>query len=310
MRAALRPLLAGADAYLAPWAGDPHPDHRAAGLAAADAAPLTAHGWAYPVWMWAWLTPDDPTVPWDRARLLRLDAAAAIAKRAAIAAFTSQVGPGPDGSPPVLDAGMLAHAGRPAELLFRIARSTSAPVSRFTELYADGADPWRGGSWYERRKRAVVLASLPRERYRRAFEPGCGTGELTLELAARCGAVLASDPVAEAVRQARARTADVDGVRVEQAALPDAVPVEPVDLAIFSEVLYYLDDATVSATLDRTLAALEPGGDVAVVHWREWPAEAPRDAAATHRMLHARPELTPVVEHVDDGFVLLVLRRR
>ena len=88
------------------------------------------------------------------------------------------------------------------------------------------------------------------------------------------------------------------------------MPVEPVDLAIFSEVLYYLDDATVSATLDRTLAALEPGGDVAVVHWREWPAEAPRDAAATHRMLQARPELTPVVEHVDDGFVLLVLRRR
>ena len=204
LRAALRPLLAGADAYLAPWAGDPHPDHRAAGLAAADAAPVTAHGWAYPVWMWAWLTPDDPAVPWDRARLLRLDAAAAVAKRAAIAAFTSQVGPGPDGSPPVLDAGMLAHAGRPAELLFRIARSTSAPVSRFTELYADGADPWRADSWYERRKRAVVLASLPRERYRRAFEPGCGTGELTLELAARCGAVLASDPVAEAVRRARA----------------------------------------------------------------------------------------------------------
>jgi hypothetical protein len=27
-------------------------------------------------------------------------------------------------------------------------------------------------------------------------------------------------------------------------------------------------------------------------------------------MLRARPELTAVVEHVDDGFVLLVLRRR
>ena len=104
--------------------------------------------------------------------------------------------------------------------------------------------------------------------------------------------------------------AGVASVRVGQAALPDAVPVEPVDLAIFSEVLYYHDDATVSATLDRTLATLEPGGDVAVVHWRGRPAEAPRDAAATHLMLHARPEITQVVEHVDDGFVLLVLRRR
>ena len=71
--------------------------------------------------------------------------------------------------------------------------------------------------------------------------------------------------MAEAVRRARARTAVVAGVRIEQGALPDAVPVETVDLAIFSEVLYYLDDATVSATLDRTLAALEPGGDVALV---------------------------------------------
>ena len=114
LRAALRPVLADADAYLAPWTGDPHPDHRAAGLAAAEAAPVTAHGWAYPIWMWAWLTPDDPAVPWERARLHRLDADTLAAKQAAIAAFTSQVGTGPDGSPPVLDAAMLAHTRRPA----------------------------------------------------------------------------------------------------------------------------------------------------------------------------------------------------
>ena len=309
LRAALRPVLADADAYLAPWAGDPHPDHRAAGLAAAEVAPVTAHGWAYPIWMWAWLRPDDPAVPWERARLLRLDADVLAAKQAAIAAFTSQVGPGPDGSPPVLDAAMLAHTRRPAELLFRVPRSGSAPVSRFAELYAAG-DPWRADSWYERRKRAVVLASLPRERYRRAFEPGCGAGELTRDLAARCDAVLASDPVTKAVRRASERTAALPGVRVEQAALPDAVPAEPVDLVVFSEVLYYLDDATVSAVLDRTVAALPSGADVVVVHWRGWPPEAPRDAEATHRMVRARPELTTVVEHVDDGFVLLVSRRR
>lgn len=309
LRAALRPLLADVDAYLAPWSGDPHPDHRAAGLAAADVAPVTAHGWAYPVWMWAWLTPDDPAVPWEWARVLRLDADALAAKQAAIAAFTTQVGPGPDGSPPVLPADMLAHTHRPAELLFRVPRSTSAPVSRFAELYAAG-DPWRAGSWYERRKRAVLLASLPREHYGRAFEPGCGAGELTRELATRCDAVLASDPVADAVRRARERTAGLRGVRVEQAALPDVVPAEPVDLAVFSEVLYYLNDDTVSAALDRTLAVLPAGGDVVVVHWRGWPPEAPRDADATHRMVRARPELVPVVEHVDDGFLLLVLRRR
>ena len=97
-----------ADAYLAPWSGDPHPDHRAAGAAAAAVAPVTAHGWSYPIWMWAWLTPDDSAIPWDRAYLQELDDAALAAKRSGIAAFTSQVGSGPDGSPPVLDPTMLA----------------------------------------------------------------------------------------------------------------------------------------------------------------------------------------------------------
>lgn len=75
-------------------------------------------------------------------------------------------------------------------------------------------------------------------------------------------------------------------------------------------MLYYLDAAAVHETLDRTLAVLEPGGDVLVVHWRGWPAEAPRGAAATHAMLRDRSELEPLVEHVDEDFVLLVLRRR
>jgi LmbE family N-acetylglucosaminyl deacetylase len=310
LREALAPLLADIDAYLAPWSGDPHPDHRAVGHAVADVAPVTAHGWSYPIWMWAWLDPADPALPWDRARLLRLDAAALAAKRAGIAAFTSQLGRGPDGSPPVLDPAMLAHADRPTELLFRAPRAASAPVSRFATLYADGADPWHADSWYERRKRAVVMASLSRERYRRAFEPGCGTGELTVALADRCAVVLASDPVAEAVRRARARTAGLPGVGVEQHTLPAAVPAGPLDLAVFSEVLYYLDDATLHATLDRTLAALAPAGDLVVVHWREWPPEAPRDAVATHRMVRDRAELALLVEHTDDDFVLLVLRRQ
>ena len=310
LRAALAPLLADADAYLAPWSGDPHPDHRAVGLAAAEVAPVTAHGWGYPIWMWAWLPADDPSIPWDRAYLLELDDVALRAKRAGIAAFASQVGPGPAGEPPVVDAAALSHLTRPAELLFRVPRGGSAPLSRFATLYAGGADPWSGDSWYERRKRAVVLASLPREHYRTAFEPGCGTGELTVDLAARCDTVLASEPVPDAAARAAARADGIPGVRVDVAGLPDAVPAEPVDLAVFSEVLYYLDDATVAATLDRTCAALRPGADVVAVHWRGWPAEAPRDAVATHRMLRDRPELSEVVDHVDADFVLSVLRRR
>ncbi|MGH3615274.1 MAG: PIG-L family deacetylase [Pseudonocardia sp.] len=310
LRLALEPFLADADAYLAPWPADPHPDHRAVGQAAAAAAPVSTHGWSYPIWMWAWCRPDDPAVRWDRAWIVQLDETTRATKRTAIGCFSSQVDRAPDGSPPVLSAEVLAHAVRNVELLFREPRTAAAPVGRFVELYAGGGDPWRTTSWYERRKRAVVLASLPREHYRSAFEPGCGTGELTVELSTRCEVVLASDPVADAVYRARAMSAGVAGARVERAGLPGAVPAGPIDLAVFSEVLYYLDDDAVHETLRRTVAALEPGGDVLVVHWRGWPAEAPRDAAATHRMLRDRPELEPLVEHVDECFMLLVLRRR
>ena len=60
--------------------------------------------------------------------------------------------------------------------------------------------------------------------------------------------------------------------------------------------------------MPRLVAAARVG--YVVVHWRGWPPEAPRDAAATHRMVLDRPELVRVVEHVDAEFVLLVLRRR
>lgn len=309
LRDALRPLLVGADAYLAPWPGDPHPDHRAAGLAAGAAAPPTTHGWSYPIWMWAWLTADDVTVPWARACTVGLDAAARTARRAGVECYVSQTGPGPDGSSPVLAAGLLDHVDRDVDLVFREPRTGSAPVGRFADLYSSG-DPWSTGSWYERRKRAVVAAVLPRERYRSGFEPGCGAGELTAVLAGRCDELRSSDPVPAAVARARAAVADRPGVQVDQAALPDGVPAGPLDLVVFSEVLYYLDDATVASTLDRALAASAPGADVLTVHWRGWPAEAPRDAEATHRLLRARPELDLLVDHTDEHFVLQVLRRR
>lgn len=53
-----------------------------------------------------------------------------------------------------------------------------------------------------------------------------------------------------------------------------------------------------------------PGGDLVVVHWREWPAEAPADAASVHRRVCDDDRFVPLVEHVDDGFLLHVVRRR
>ncbi|GAA5147516.1 hypothetical protein GCM10023321_08480 [Pseudonocardia eucalypti] len=301
--------LAGADAYLAPWTGDPHPDHRAVGGAASAAAASTTYGWGYPIWMWAWMRPEQPEIPWRLARSLPLGAGDLVAKRAACARYVSQLDEPPPGCEPVLPAELLAAAGRSAELVFREPRRTGAPLDRFAQLYAGGADPWAEQSWYERRKRAVLCASLPRERYRHGFEPGCGTGALTVALAGRCARLDATEPVPEAARRARRRVEGRLGVRVSEARLPRGVPAAPIDLVVFSEVLYYLDDATLMATLDATLAALEPGGDLVLAHWRGWPAEAPRDEADTAGLVRARPELVERAEHRDERFVIRVLSR-
>jgi LmbE family N-acetylglucosaminyl deacetylase/SAM-dependent methyltransferase len=301
--------LADADAYLAPWTADPHPDHRAVGRAAVAAAPATAYGWGYPIWMWPWMRPEDPEVRWELAHLLRLGPEDLAAKRLARSRFASQLSAAPDGAEPVLGPDLLAHSDRPAELVFREPRETSAPLRRFATLYAEQGDPWRSDSWYERRKRAVLCASLPRERYRRGFEPGCGAGTLTVELARRCEQLYATEPVPEAAAQARLATAGDAGVEIAPLALPEGVPAGPLDLAVFSEVLYYLDDRSVHATLEATVRALEPGGDLVLVNWLGWPAEAPRDEAATAALVRARPELVEVVEHRDEDFVVRVLRR-
>jgi LmbE family N-acetylglucosaminyl deacetylase len=121
---ALAPLTAGFDVCLAPWDGDLHPDHEAAGRAArlagrhgGESAPPRVF-W-YPIWMWHWASPADPRVPWDRARRVPLTPGAVTRKQAAIGCFASQTEDrGPDLGP-VLTPDMLAHFARGTEVVFQ-----------------------------------------------------------------------------------------------------------------------------------------------------------------------------------------------
>lgn len=115
---ALVPLLWTDRWCFATWRGDGHPDHEAVGRAAATACAETgARLVEYPVWMWHWARPDDPRVPWERARRIELSPAVRMRKRAAIAEFRSQVEPlGPEpGDAPVLPPAVLARFERPFE---------------------------------------------------------------------------------------------------------------------------------------------------------------------------------------------------
>ena len=92
----------------------------------------------------------------------------------------------------------------------------------FDAKYRADPDPWDvGGSPYEQRKRGVVLAGLRRPRYAGAWDPACGTGHLTADLAGRCDRVVASDASATAARLAAERCAGL-AVDVSHRALPEA----------------------------------------------------------------------------------------
>src|SRR3954449_9921542 len=63
----------------------------------------------------------------------------------------------------------------------------SVPLDHFIGMYEAKTDPWDTATkWHDRRKYAVTVAGLPRERYRRCYEPGCSVGLLTRLLAPRC----------------------------------------------------------------------------------------------------------------------------
>jgi LmbE family N-acetylglucosaminyl deacetylase len=112
---ALTPLVEDFDLCLAPWDGDMHADHEAAGRAVRRAGPRALY--CFPVWMWHWASPGDPRVPWGRALRLPLPPRAISRKRAAITCFASQLEDRGHGLGPVLSRGDIAHFTRPMEVL-------------------------------------------------------------------------------------------------------------------------------------------------------------------------------------------------
>lgn len=101
---------------LAPWPDDGHPDHEAAGRAAAAAARrLGAQLWWYPVWAWNVHAPGPHAPPLAGARRADLDTSTAVRKRAGLAAYRSQL-ERRDGRPAIVPPRFLAHFQRPWEV--------------------------------------------------------------------------------------------------------------------------------------------------------------------------------------------------
>jgi LmbE family N-acetylglucosaminyl deacetylase len=116
----LRELCAGFEVCLAPWEGDAHADHEAAGRAARQSSLANGRNvLSYPIWMWHWAKPADPGVPWAGACRVPLPADVAARKQSAIRAFASQLTDRGRGLGPVLPPGIAAHFSRAQEVLLR-----------------------------------------------------------------------------------------------------------------------------------------------------------------------------------------------
>ncbi|WP_420455143.1 class I SAM-dependent DNA methyltransferase [Rubrivirga sp.] len=185
----------------------------------------------------------------------------------------------------------------------------SVDPAYFEALYAAEADPWGfDTSPYEAAKYAATLAALPRARYARAFEAGCANGALTERLADRCDALWAVDVAPDALDRARERLAGVPHVRVERRAMPDEMPAGPFDLAVVSEVGYYLARERLADWADRLADAVEPGGHLVLVHWTG-PTDYPLTGDDVHDLFLARPGWTRLASDRQPEYRLDVLER-
>ena len=180
--------------------------------------------------------------------------------------------------------------------------SDSIGADHFDAVFAASDDPWRFRSrWYEQRKRALTLASLPAPRYRNAYEPGCANGELSAALAGRCEALLVSDGADKAVALARRRLAALPHVSVAKAWLPAEWPIDQTfDLVVLSELGYYLDAASLGELARRVRRSLRPGATVLACHWRRPIHGCPLDGDRVHALFGSALGLACLSQTLDD----------
>ncbi len=180
----------------------------------------------------------------------------------------------------------------------------------FERLYRQRRDPWDfETSAYETAKYEHTIAALGERRYERAVELGCSIGVLTERLAERCMELVALDPSPTALAAARERLAGRRGVRFICGLLPEDLPAGPFDLAVCSEVLYYLSEQLLADALDRLERRLAPGAALIAVHWRPRERDHQLTGDEVHRLLSGRGSLRPVHSERHPRYLLEVYER-
>lgn len=181
-------------------------------------------------------------------------------------------------------------------------------LSQFERAYAAEPDPWNfAGSRYEQRRFAITIASLPRARYRRCFEPGCAVGALTRQLSERADQVIAMEASPTASREASRRLGDRPNVSVVNGSIPENWPDGMFDLVVWSELGYYWDATELKDIVRRAGSLLAADGHLAAVHWLGSSDDHVLSGYDVHAVL-GQAFGAPMVHHVDTHFLLDIWR--
>ncbi|QWC84523.1 PIG-L family deacetylase [Nocardioidaceae bacterium] len=315
--------LLGRCVVVAPFAADGHPDHEAAALAAARAARRTgADLLEFPIWWWQWADPQ-AGFPTGFVRMtlseqeLARKSRAVHCHRTQVEALSSA-----PGDEVMLGRHVLEHALADEEAFRLTAAGDAAPDSALDDLHRLHEEPWGvDTSWYEIRKRGLLLSMLPRRRYRHGVEVGCSTGALSAALAHRCDALSVIDASPHALAAAERRLLGSGATASVEALLgsaPATWPTDPVDLVVISEVGYFLSPQQLRSLVERLVVERlvaererqrDAGGlTILLAHWRHPIDGWPMDAADVHAAFTGHPQLPPTVaEYRDTDVEVLVL---
>ncbi|HMJ57050.1 MAG TPA: SAM-dependent methyltransferase [Polyangiaceae bacterium] len=128
-------------------------------------------------------------------------------------------------------------------------------------------DPWSyETSSYERAKYARTMEMIPWVAGARTLEVGCAEGVFTALLAQNGGEVLAVDICARALARAEKRCAELSTVTFARLDIASERIDGGFDVILCAEVLYYLHRRGLLRARDCLVAALKPGGHIALVN--------------------------------------------
>ena len=181
----------------------------------------------------------------------------------------------------------------------------------FETKYRANSDPWKfSTSDYEQRRYDAIVRNLGGRRHRRAFEPGCSVGALTIRLAAICDEVVAGDISPTAVDLAKERCKHLKNVSLARLSLPEQLPAGKFDLIVFSEIGYYFSEPALASLSRQLVDRLYTGGLLVACHWLGVSPDHLLPGDRVHEILSEVRGITPLNSERHPQFQLNTWRRQ